>query len=289
MELPLDGSPVRPMIATSRIERYPVWSPVAEQFAYATDRTGAPEVWLRSRKEGSSRPLVRLRDVPDNGTVITSVAFSPDGQRILFTSGNKMWISSLSGGQPVRVTGVNETGIQGHWSPDGEWIAYLQLDGAEYHVEKTKSSGRQSPVRIARSAIDCTPLWSPAGDWIAMTNPDLVLVSPDGQKQKKLREAFDPTNSAYGWSRDGKLLYVAYPENRRLVLGAIQVETGVERRVADYGDVEIGAPGRHNILSMSPDGKSLATSFRQNRADIWMIEGLELPGNWWTSLWPRGR
>ncbi|MCP5110594.1 MAG: hypothetical protein GY953_07140, partial [bacterium] len=64
VELPLDGSPVRDLLATSRDEFFAVWSPVREQFVYVTDREGSSAIWLRNVAEGTDRPLVAPDDFP---------------------------------------------------------------------------------------------------------------------------------------------------------------------------------------------------------------------------------
>ena len=51
-EVPLNGDPLRTLLATSRTEEYPAWSPSGTQYAYTTDASGAPELWLRSVQEG---------------------------------------------------------------------------------------------------------------------------------------------------------------------------------------------------------------------------------------------
>ena len=57
-EAPLSGGPPQPLIATDRWEFDRDWPPAAQQFVYVTDRNGPQEIWLKSAREGWSRPLV---------------------------------------------------------------------------------------------------------------------------------------------------------------------------------------------------------------------------------------
>ena len=51
VEIPIAGGPIRPLIATSRNEMSPAWSPVAPLLAYVTDRSGPQEIWLRNAQD----------------------------------------------------------------------------------------------------------------------------------------------------------------------------------------------------------------------------------------------
>ncbi len=53
--IPLDGSPARPVLNTTRDEFDPAVSPVGDQFAFVTNRTGYPQIWLQSQHD--SRPV----------------------------------------------------------------------------------------------------------------------------------------------------------------------------------------------------------------------------------------
>jgi len=53
VEVPLDGSGPRDVIATSRSEVAPAWARDGTRFAYLTDRSGVQEIWLRNRADGS--------------------------------------------------------------------------------------------------------------------------------------------------------------------------------------------------------------------------------------------
>ena len=56
----------------------PVWSAAGTRFAYHTDRSGAPEIWLRNRADGSERLIASAKDFP-NANGLLDLAISPDG------------------------------------------------------------------------------------------------------------------------------------------------------------------------------------------------------------------
>ena len=68
VEVPLDGSPMRDLLATSRNEHSAAWVPGATRFVYMTDRSGREEIRLRSAlgELGSShRHAAGLPERPD--------------------------------------------------------------------------------------------------------------------------------------------------------------------------------------------------------------------------------
>ncbi|HUI55250.1 MAG TPA: protein kinase [Bryobacteraceae bacterium] len=277
VEIPLAGGPLRSLIATSRDELFPAWSPKGSQLAFVTDRSGAHEIWLKSTQEGWERPLVTQRDFPGDETQwLLTPAFSPDGSRIAYSRiSNKhigeLWISPVGGGSPVRLNNSDAYQIAPSWSPDGKWIVYFSSDdglmkaavgGSEPAVALGFSSGCENPAQ-----------WSPDGQWIACaTDGAVALVSPDG----KTRRTVGHRTAFITWSRDGKEIYaLGKVEGGRSRFGAIDVKSGVERTIYEYGP-EVHFATAFNPafpLSLSPDGKWLATTVLNARSDIWLLEG----------------
>jgi Tol biopolymer transport system component len=52
-----DGSPLRPVLSSTRNEFDPAWSPAANQYAFVTDRAGSQQIWLRSEQGDWNGPL----------------------------------------------------------------------------------------------------------------------------------------------------------------------------------------------------------------------------------------
>jgi len=168
------------LIATERNESMPGWALNQPMLAYVTDRSGAPEIWVRA-PDGVSRPIVTARDFPPNTTQwFMSPALSPGADRVIYgrighgetagSSTSHIWISSVSGGAPVPVTNDSASAeFPGAWSPDGAWFAYLRIQNGKIDIMKIKTSGQASPI-LLKGEIDHTnssvPIWSPTGEWI---------------------------------------------------------------------------------------------------------------------------
>ena len=278
VEIPLDGSPLRRVLATSRTEADPVWSPLGGQYAYVTDRSGRQEIWLRSATGDFERPVVTDASFRDGQTLLLSgLAFSPDGQRLAYQrrglEGFRIWISTVAGGQAVRLS--QDEGYQDAptWSPDGSSVAFTSLRQGRWTLARVGTGGSEPPATIKEGIIyPGNPRWSPRGDWIACELPDgFAVVSPDGQRTKVVAEE---TWLAHAWSKDGSSLYsVRLTEDLRLEVATVDVTTGVARTIVrDLGPAPpTSVPLRG--LSLSPDGKSLLTSIYRLRGDLWLLEG----------------
>jgi Tol biopolymer transport system component len=275
--LPLDGPAPPPILATSRSEADPTWSPSGAQFAYVTDRTGRQEIWLRSADGDFERPAVTEASFRDSTLLLSGLAFSPDGQRIAYQrrglEGFRIWISTLAGGQAVRLS--NDEGYQDSptWSPDGAFIAFTSLRQGRWALVRVGTGGGETPTTIKEGIIyPSNPRWSPRGDWIVCERPEgFALVSPDGQRVRVLAEE---TWLAHAWSLDGASLYaVRVSESLRLEVVVVDVATGSTKTIVK--DAGPAPPSSFPLrgLSVAPDGRSLLTSIYRLRGDLWLLEG----------------
>jgi Tol biopolymer transport system component len=299
IEVPLDGSASRDIIATSRSDVAPAWSPDGVHFAYVTDRSGASEIWLRNRADGSERLIVGQKDFPgEGGVTFLDCAISPDGSRIAYrvqgSQAYNIWISPLSGEAPVRLWDDPARAYQrgSSWSPDGDWIAYYSMRGGKEVVLKARVGASTPPELVAYSSVLNPVRWSPRGDWIAFNdNQVLRIVSPDGKQDRTVsRTAWE----TYGWSKDGSALYgLTIGQDRRLRLGRIDIATAKEINVSDLGPAPAAAfqvaDARFDFsfrgFSLSPDGKSFLTSIYRTKLQIYLMEGFDHPARladrWW--------
>ena len=291
VEIPVDGGAVRNLVATSRNESFPAWSPVGSQLAYITDRNGPPEIWVRNSQDGSDRPVVTARDFPDDPTLsLWTLAFSPDGRRLAYTRNSPkhlgaIWISPVDGGSPVRVTRSNETEFGPTWSPDGNWLVFFSTAQAGGLV-KARVGSEDAPVPLGKDLCRSPAQWSPDGRLIAcaLNGGGVALLTPGGHLERKVG-----SKPVYvTWSRDSRELYALHEQGGgHWFLDAIDASTGAERTVNDLGSDRLFSSTNGNSfpLSLSPDGKSVATSVLLVRSDIWLLSGFPQPHGWLRRLW----
>jgi Tol biopolymer transport system component len=288
----LDGS-AKTVVATGHDEAMPSWAANQEKLVWVSDRSGPMEIWLR-QSDGSERPLVTQADFPPGtNKVLMNPSLAPQGDRIAYERIDRdgvmrIWISSVSGGAPVRLTNA-EPSVEdpGAWSPDGRELVYLQFDKSSAGIMKARTSGNATPVMLKqlRSAPDSLPCWSPRGDWITYEDENgWNLITPDGKTLKPLGRI--PT--AYlTFSRDGKLLYgirngPTEAERDKAMLFSLDPSTLKQTNIKELGaGLRPMSWFHHSIrLSLSPDGKSIVYSSGDHRSDIWMLQGYRQPGRW---------
>jgi dipeptidyl aminopeptidase/acylaminoacyl peptidase len=150
VELPLDGAPMRDVLATSRTECCAAWIPGSAKFVYLTNRSGLPEIRVRDSIDHSDRVVASTRDFRQNAANarLDMGAPSPDGQRFAFleysSAGFAIWIAPTAGGVPVRLThsrDPHETAPS--WSPTVPGYRSRQRRrDADAHAQSSGHGGR---------------------------------------------------------------------------------------------------------------------------------------------------
>src|SRR5262249_54495981 len=105
----------------------PNWSPDGNKILFQRETTD----WAIYTITPEGAGLFRV--TPD-GYSSTDASWSPDSSHIVYSAstssivGANLFVSSATGGSPVRVT--NSNGYDGavSWSPDGQWLAYESSD-----------------------------------------------------------------------------------------------------------------------------------------------------------------
>jgi len=277
VEIPLDGSPIRNLLATSRDEFSGAWVPGTSQFVYITNRHGVDELRIRSQTEGTDRLIASGADFEGVSVTMSAAVPSPDGQRVAYhvigTGGaSAVWISPIRGGAPTRLFVEDVLQVSPEWSPDSQQIVFWRL-GQDLGLSLARVGSTDPPTVLNEAETETLPAWSPDGAWIAYRdNEGLKLVSPDGERRRLVTAI---TGGTVAWSRDGSTLYLRRSEPSALV--AVDVATGRERTLRTFGpDFSFGVPSSPGQrFTLSADGRSLLASARRVRSDIWILRGFD--------------
>ena len=290
-----DGRSRRTMLATARNEFDPAWSPAGDQFAFVTDRSGSIEIWTRSRDGQWERPVVTAADFGSSRTEalgsLGSLAFSPDGRTLAYQRGAEgtwdLWLSPVTGGTPVRLTSTTTATSNRPWrdaptwSPDGEWIAYVDNDAGKMALIKARV-GTTERVELMQGAVAFSrPAWSPDGQWIATQNDDGLVRIPSGGGRPELITAAPILGVT--WRTEGRLLALTESETPgHFAMIEIDAATGDSRVVnGDLGSIPIANQPIRGFSFLAAHG--FLTSLASARSDIWLLEGFEPPRLAWFS------
>ena len=302
LEIPLDGSPLRPLLATRMWEAWAAWSPVVPEFAFVTDSRGRPEIHIRSRQGLRELSVVTQDDFPDlRVSRFSSPVFSPDGARLAFATrltsikaqaepSYSIWVSPITGGIPVRLASSGQNSMSPSWSPDGRWIAHLEARNGRDTLVKTLVGADAPGDVIKAGGCSDAPAWSPQGDWIVCGQPDgLTIVTPDGKEARNLGRQYSPVAT---WSKDGSLLYAVDVHTGVSQFGTLNWKTGDFRVLTELSPAYrlLSPTFTTRSFSVAPDGKSFAATAMRIETDLWMLEGFKLQTSVFDFLpWRRGR
>ena len=286
-ELSTEHPAPRPVLATSRSEMDPAWSPTGKEMAFSTDRSGRTEIWVRSR-DGDEHPVVTPADFPEGSTyLLSSPAFSPDGERIAYNhagpEGMQVWISPTTGGRPIQLAQSGITQDWPAWSPDATSVAFAQAIQGDWSLVKARVGGA-APETLVKEIVAFSPVqWTPDTGWIAFNAPDgLSIVSPDGKESHLLH---DQAWMAFAWSADGHRLFgIRLSDDfQHLTFTSVDVPSGKEHVVsANFMSLPVSARLVRGMTRTSPT--TFMASLVHVRSDVWLLEGFLHPPTLWDRL-----
>jgi Tol biopolymer transport system component/imidazolonepropionase-like amidohydrolase len=216
--MPLGSGPRR-LTSDPAIETQPAWSPDGRSLAYASDRGGSMNIWIRDLQGGTDRQLTHLADA------IETPSWSPDGARIAFVDAEgQLQVADVKSGAVRRVhEHLNEPGRPA-WSPDGSAIVVSSLkvystrfrEGTN-QVLRVSLDGEPdrwfdpAPHKSIGMREDYGPIWSPDGTRMAAIVDGLLVswpVARDGAPLGPPRPLSTDLARSPSWTRDSRqILY----------------------------------------------------------------------------------
>jgi Tol biopolymer transport system component len=130
----------RKVIASTRYEGGPQFSPDGKRIVFHSDRSGSFEIWVCDASGLAPLQLTSL------GTSNTGTPrWSPDSRRIAFDArpgeAADIYVIDADGGAPRRVTTESSDDVVPSWSHDGHWIYFASKRTGRWEVWKVPAEG----------------------------------------------------------------------------------------------------------------------------------------------------
>lgn len=139
---------------------------------------------------------------------ITSLAWSPDGTRLISSGGDdttQVW-EALTGKPLLRFGGIQDYYEAGAWSPDGQHLLIRTKRGIERHLATT--GALEFTFSIGSDGVNGPSSWSPNGKWLATLSDTPVDLWDAATGQQVLTyEGHSASVLIVAWSPDSR--YVA--------------------------------------------------------------------------------
>jgi Tol biopolymer transport system component/DNA-binding winged helix-turn-helix (wHTH) protein len=253
--------PVR-LIASTRLDTSPQYSPDGKRITFESSRSGKQEVWVCDADGSNPTQVVTIGR---SG----SPRWSPDGQSIAFDSNVEghwqIYIVSAQGGRPRRLTNNVANDVRPSWSPDGKWIYFGSNRSAGGHRPQVwrVPAGGGEPVQITRNG-GYTPFASRDGKTIYFFKDDSRMPSlwkapaEGGEEVEVLDEV---TSDGFALATGG--IYFIWQAH----LQFLDFSTGLSKTI-----VKIEKPSGLGV-AVSPDNQwLLLTERNEGSSDLMLVE-----------------
>lgn len=201
-----DGTNQRELTTDKFFDRYPRLSPDGKQVLFASDRSGKYEIWIINTDGTNLKQLTFVKDIS-----ASIPAWSPDGTRISFDTGENAFIMDLS--KPSGEENMQKLPDPGgdsffracDWSSDGKKIIGFfekgSLRGMAIYYLETKSYEKINNMRLFN-------FWLPDDRRIVYSNNGKIFITDtETKKETELADAPQEYVRNVNISPDGKTIY----------------------------------------------------------------------------------
>jgi serine/threonine-protein kinase len=248
----------QPIAAPAHGYTFPRISPDGRRIAVAIAET-ATDVWIYDLERDA------LSRATFGGTSNANPAWSPDGRRFSFNSNraglalNLFWQPADGSGTAERLTTSQSTQVPGSFSPDGQTIAFMEVNSETGPDIWTLGLGdRKARPFLKTPASETAPRFSPDGRWMAYTSDESgrweVYVQPypgpGGKWQISTDGGAEPV-----WNLTGHELFYRSGNRMMAVPVTLQPEFSAGKPVALFEGPWLPTPLSFPNYDVSRDGQ----------------------------------
>jgi Tol biopolymer transport system component len=205
----------------------PVETPMGggAQFAFVSERSGIPQIWLMASSGGEATQITNLSDgacQPD---------WSPDGKRLVVVSpcrarqdqykGSSLFLVNADGTGLTPLMSVPGGDFDPAWSPDGSTIAFTSLRNRTFpHIYLYDLASNSVKKLADSSSSDRRPAWSPDGKKMAFETTrggqggvSIYLMDADGNNVRPFSNEKAGLATMPSWSPNGSIIVFSRGNN----------------------------------------------------------------------------
>ncbi len=170
---------------------------------------------------------------------VDDAGISPSGKRAVFSARGDLFTVPAENGLTrnlTRTQGVRE--MDGTWSPDGRWIAYLSDATGEYEIwlREQDGTGDARQITTGGDAWKFQPVWSPDGSKLAWGDRHQRLLYADVESGDVVEVDSSGTGdlNQHSWSPDSAwIAYAKIDDNQFSSLWVHEIATARNVRLSD--------------------------------------------------------
>lgn len=266
------------LVASSRNERNPHYSPDGRRIVYISDSSGSFEIWVSTAQGLNAVQLTNF-----GGAFTNNPRWSPDGSQIVFDSRpdghSDIFTINSEGGAAHRLTFGTANNVAPSFSPDGRWIYYgSDLSGAWQIWRMPANGGAAAAAEQITSQGGYEAAESVDGKKLFYTKYntkgifELSLVDNGGGGETMLFPLFTWADSFGEWTLAPNGIYYVTRRAASLAKPTIDFFNFETRKIETVEELDKD-PGSYPGLNLSPDGQWFVLSkedFRNH--DISLVE-----------------
>jgi Tol biopolymer transport system component len=262
-----------PLIASTRLDVSPSWSPDTSKIAFVSDRSGARELWICDADGSNPLKLTSFA-----GPAVIYPRWSPDGQRLVFsaltsTRGNfEGYTIDAKGGMPVQLrVGGHPSIAHPVYSRDGRWLFFIPgPEERAVEVWRVPAAGGEAVQLTNHGAF--RPEISPDGNQLfygKYGTHGLWSVPIAGGQERKLLDSITENHWTVALQGIYYIDFGTQPGAPKL-LKFYSFQTGKTNQV---GLLEPTVSGDYSGISVSSDGHWLLYSYIADvSSDLMMVD-----------------